>query len=81
MGEGRGGDVPVGAEPVPAAQLGSLRDFVVANLPLLAAIGGLLGLVTFVAAWPLYAGWVRPYVTFLLLAAAVLLWRNRRQTV
>ncbi|MCD6031593.1 MAG: hypothetical protein K0S78_3767 [Thermomicrobiales bacterium] len=74
MGEGRGGDVPVGAEPVPAAQLGSLRDFVVANLPLLAAIGGLLGLVTFVAAWPLYAGWVRPYVTFLLLAAAVLLW-------
>ncbi len=75
MGKGSGVGVPVGAELAPpAAPLGSLRDFVVANLPLLGAIGGLIGLVTFVGAWPLYAGWVRPYVTFLLLAAAVLLW-------
>jgi hypothetical protein len=63
------------AVPEPATKSpGTLRDFVLAHFPLLGAIGGLLGLVTFIAAWPLYAGWMRPYVTFLLLAAAVLLW-------
>jgi hypothetical protein len=61
------------AEP-PAKSSGSLRDFVLANFPLLGAIGGLIGIVTFVVALPLYATWVTPYLAFLLLAAAVLLW-------
>ena len=56
------------------AQIGSLRDFVLANFPLLGSIGGLIGIATFVVAVPWYADWVRPYLTFLLLAAAVLIW-------
>jgi hypothetical protein len=58
----------------PPVRVGSLRDFVLANGPLLAAIGGLIGIATFVNALPLYAAWVQPYLIFLLLAAAVLLW-------
>ena len=58
----------------PPVRVGSLRDFVVENVSLLAAIGGLIGIATFVSALPLYAVWVRPYLTFLLLAAAVLIW-------
>ena len=56
------------------AQMGSLRDFVLANFPLLGSIGGLIGIATFVVALPWYADWVRPYLTFLLLAAAILIW-------
>ncbi len=56
------------------AQFGSLRDFVLANFPLLGAIGGLIGIATFVSAVPLYATWVQPYLVFLLLVAAVLVW-------
>jgi hypothetical protein len=63
------------AEPKPqAVPAKSLRDFVLANGPLLAAIGGLIGIATFVNALPLYAAWVQPYLIFLLLAAAVLIW-------
>jgi hypothetical protein len=58
----------------PPVRVGSLRDFVVENVSLLAAIGGLIAIATFVSALPLYAVWVRPYLTFLLLAAAVLIW-------
>jgi hypothetical protein len=58
----------------PPVRVGSLRDFVVANFPLLGAIGGLIGIATFVNALPLYAEWVQPYLIFLLLAAAVLIW-------
>jgi hypothetical protein len=58
----------------PPVRVGSLRDFVVENVSLLAAIGGLIGIATFVSALPLYAVWVRPYLIFLLLAAAVLIW-------
>jgi hypothetical protein len=57
-----------------SAQVGNLRDFVLANGPLLGAIGGLIGIATFVNALPLYAAWVQPYLIFLLLAAAVLIW-------
>jgi hypothetical protein len=59
---------------LPPVQVGSLRDFVVENGSLLAAIGGLIGIATFVGALPLYAEWVQPYLIFLLLAAAVLIW-------
>jgi hypothetical protein len=58
----------------PAQQFSSLREFVLANASLLAAIGGLIGIGTFVTALPFFAGWVRPYLAFLLLAAAVLVW-------
>jgi hypothetical protein len=58
----------------PPVRVGSLRDFVLANGPLLGAIGGLIGIATFVNALPLYAAWVQPYLIFLLLAAAVLIW-------
>jgi hypothetical protein len=47
---------------------------VLANTPLLAAIGGLIGIATFLAAFPLSAAWTRPFLTFLLLFGAVLLW-------
>ena len=57
-----------------AAQVSSLRDFVLANFPLLGSIGGLIGIATFVSALPFYATWVQPYLIFLLLAAAVLVW-------
>ena len=57
-----------------APPIGSLRDFVLANFPLLGAIGGLIGIATFVAALPLYADWVQPYLVYLLLAAGVLIW-------
>jgi hypothetical protein len=40
----------------------------------LGAIGGLIGIATFIVALPLYANWVRPYLAFLLLSAAVLIW-------
>jgi hypothetical protein len=60
------------AAPVPSP--GSLREFVVTNFPLLGAIGGLIGLGTFVVALPIYATWVQPFLAALLLAAAVLLW-------
>ena len=71
-----GGDaMPMPPERAPvAAKPGSLRDFVLANFPLLGAIGGLTGIATFVAALPIYAGWIGAYLTFLLLAAAVLDW-------
>lgn len=69
------GDDAAQANPEPlAVQAGSLRDFVLANGPLLGAIGGLIGIATFVSALPLYAEWVQPYLIFLLLAAAVLIW-------
>jgi hypothetical protein len=58
----------------PAKRFESLRDFVLANGPLLGAIGGLIGIGTFVSALPFYAGWVRPYLAFLLLLCAVLIW-------
>jgi hypothetical protein len=58
----------------PPAPVGSLRDFVIENGSLLAAIGGLIGIATFVSALPLYAEWVKPYLIFLLLAGAVLIW-------
>ena len=45
-----------------------------ANFPLLGAIGGLIGIATFVGALPLYADWVQPYLVFLLLAGGVLTW-------
>ena len=35
----------------PPVRVGSLRDFVVENVSLLAAIGGLIGIATFVSAW------------------------------
>jgi hypothetical protein len=57
-----------------AKQFNSLREFVLANASLLAAIGGLIGIGTFVTALPFFAGWVRPYLAFLLLSAAVLIW-------
>ena len=57
-----------------AAAAGSLRDFILANASLLAAVGGLAGIATFVGALPLYVGWVQPYLAFLLLAAAILTW-------
>jgi hypothetical protein len=62
-----GGDAPTKAP-------GPLKAVVLGNFPLLAAIGGLIGLATFVGALPLYATWVQPFLTFLLLAAATLLW-------
>ncbi|HEU0116834.1 MAG TPA: hypothetical protein VFQ80_19225, partial [Thermomicrobiales bacterium] len=62
------------APPAPPAHLQSLRDFVLANFPLLGAIGGLIGIATFVAALPLYADWVQPYLIFLLLGAGILVW-------
>ena len=63
------------AAPEPAVKPpGTLRDFVLANFPLLGAIGGLIGIATFVVALPLYASWVSPYLVFLLLSAAVLIW-------
>lgn len=64
-------------EPEPEPQtlaVGTLRDFVRDNGSLLAAIAGLLGIATFVSALPLYAAWVQPYLVFLLLVAAVLIW-------
>jgi hypothetical protein len=63
----------VDAEPA-VPPIGSLRDIVLANAPLLGAIGGLIGIATFVVALPLYAAGVKPYLAFLLLAAAVLIW-------
>jgi hypothetical protein len=57
-----------------ATPVGSLREFVLANFPLLGAIGGLIGIATFVTALPFYVGWAGPYLAFLLLSAAVLIW-------
>jgi hypothetical protein len=75
VGATSAGDEKAQAEPkLQAAPAGSLRDFVVANFPLLGAIGGLIGIATFVNTLPLYAAWVQPYLIFLLLAAAVLIW-------
>jgi hypothetical protein len=46
------------ADPAPPAQpVGSLRDFVLANFPLLGSIGGLISIATFVVALPLHAQW------------------------
>lgn len=75
VGANSAGDDAAQAEPEPqAVQAGNLRDFVLANGPLLGAIGGLIGIATFVSALPLYTEWVQPYLIFLLLAAAVLIW-------
>lgn len=73
MGAKIEGNRPMPAAP-PAKPAGSLREFILANFPLLGAIGGLIGIATFVSALPLFATWVQPYLTFLLLAAAVLVW-------
>jgi hypothetical protein len=75
MGANSADDNAAQAKPMPqAAPAKSLRDFVLANASLLAAIGGLIGIGTFVTALPFFAGWVRPYLAFLLLSAAVLIW-------
>ena len=51
----------------------SLRDFVLANYPLLAAVGAFTGLATFVSNNALGLPWLATYLRFLFVAGAALL--------
>ena len=74
MAEATASDVPRGRK---AAQRGaatmSLHDFILANYPLLAAVGAFTALATFVSNNALGQPWLATYLRFLFIVAAAVL--------